>query len=156
MKRVLVVACLLLAAAACGNGEDRPEGVSASGSASGSVSGSASASHGHEDTKAQFDKADATTSVDVDAADYRFDKLPATVQGPNVLFTVKNVGSAEHEFEVIGPDGEPVGQVGPFKRGVTKTLAVKLAPGKYVVQCLVSEGAKNHAQLGMKNDLTVT
>ena len=154
MKRVLLVAALLLAAAACGNGEDRPQGVSASGSASGSMSGSGS--HAHEDTKAQFDKADATTSVDVDAADYRFDKLPATVQGPNVFFTVKNVGSADHEFEVIGPDGEPVGEIGAFKRGVTKTLAIKLAPGKYVVQCLVDEGAKNHAELGMKNDLTVT
>lgn len=142
MRKTLFCVVLAVAAlgAACGNGDGHSD----------------DAGHAHGETEAQFDKAAADTAVDVDAADFRFDKLPASVKGPNVYFTVKNVGSTDHELEVIGPDGEPVGVVGPFKKGETKTLAVKLPPGTYSVHCLVEEGNTTHAELGMKNDLTVT
>ncbi len=153
---------LAVGLAACGNGEDRPGQVtsenkpgSVSGTGSGSASGTGSASHAHEDTKDQFDRAQATTTLEVEAKDYAWGNIPATVKGPNVLFNVRNTGSAEHELEVVGSDGEPVGQTAAFKRNQSKSLAIKLAPGQYTAQCLVKEGAKTHAELGMKQTFTV-
>ncbi len=143
-------------AGACGGGEDRPGAASASGSVSGSASGSVSGSHAHEDTKAAFKESEATSTVQVDAADFVFQGLPPTVKGPNVLFKIDNTGKADHEFVVVGPDGEPVAEVGAFDPGKSKTLAVKLTPGAYTVQCLIKEGDKTHADLGMKTTLNVT
>jgi uncharacterized cupredoxin-like copper-binding protein len=88
--------------------------------------------------------------------DYAYTGLPASVQGPNVYFTVKNTGHTEHEFEVVGADGEPVSELPAFGVNLTKTLAVKLQPGTYTVQCLIKEGTKTHADLGMKTTLAVT
>lgn len=161
--RTLAIGALLLVAAACGNGEDRPGQVSSensSGSASGSVSasgtGSSSASHAHEERPPAFAESEATTKVSADAADYVFLKLPATVKGPNVYFTVTNTGQKNHEFEVLGADGEPVGEIPEFKPGEVKSLAIKLNPGTYTIQCILEEGGKTHAELGMKTTLAVT
>lgn len=144
LRTFLLVA--VLAVAGCGKGEDRP---GTSGSASGSMS------HAGEDSAPAFAKSEATTAVDLKAVDYSYVDLPATVKGPNVFFTVTNEGHTEHEFEVVGADGEPVGEIHEFAVGKTKTLALKLQPGTYTIQCLVKEGSKTHAELGMKSSLTV-
>ena len=149
-KRHLAVALAVaaLGVGACGNGEDRP-------GSSGSVSGSASGSMAHDTTTTAFKPAEATTKVDVAATEYVFQGIPSSVAGPNVFFTVKNTGKEEHELEVVAPDGEPVGEV-HVEAGDTKTLAVKLTPGKYVAQCLVEDDGKTHASKGMKTEFTVT
>lgn len=138
MIRPLALAVLVLAGAACGSGSESGDG------------------HDHGDSAAQFDEADATTRISVDAADFAFQGLPPSAAGPNVLFTVKNTGKVDHELMITGPDSEPVGGVEPFGPGGTKTLAIKLRPGAYTVECLVKQGDATHADLGMKATLTVT
>jgi plastocyanin len=136
--------CLLAAAAlvvgACGDSEDS----------------SGSAAPPSADAPPAFSKAEATTALDVQAVDYAFTGLPPSVQGPNVYFTVANKGHTEHELEIVGADGEPVAEIAPFAANTTESLAVKLAPGAYTVQCVIKEGAKTHAELGMKSALTVS
>lgn len=143
---VLAALALAVGLAACGGGEDRP-GSSASASASGTTAESV--------TKAQFDEKDATSTIPVTLQDYAFVGLPATTKGPNVLFEAKVVGGDEHELRVETKDGKFVGEIPPYKAGSTKKLALKLEPGTYVVNCLVSEGKKTHEQLGMHAELVV-
>lgn len=147
---VLVTVSLL--AVACGGGD----GGAASNDASGDSSDHAAGGHAHEDTKAQFEESDADAVVTVEADDFVFRGIPPSVRGQNVFFRVTNVGNAEHELKVVAPDGEPVAEMGAFGKGKTKTLAVKLQPGTYVLQCLVEEGNATHADLGMKSTLAVT
>lgn len=144
----VVLAAVSTFAVSCAAGD---EGTASSGS-----SDHASGEHAHEDVEAQFEEADADAVLTVEAADFAFRGLPPTVPGQNVFFRVTNVGNAEHELEVVAPDGEPVAEVGAFGKGKTKTLAVKLQPGTYVIQCLIEEGNATHADLGMKSTLVVT
>lgn len=172
VRAAAIVAATLLSGAAmagCGDGEDRPGQVtsesdnpsgsgtgsaSGTGSPSGSASGSGSGTHAgkHEGgSQADFSKADADTAVDVNATEFRFEGIPATVRGPKVFFTVRNRGGIEHEFDVKGH-----GAIEPFGADQTETLALELEPGDYKVVCLVEEGDKTHEELGMVAEFTVT
>lgn len=138
---------LLIPAAACGKGENRP---GSGGSASASASGTG------ETTTTAFKAADATATVDINAHEYMFDGFPATaIVGPRVLFKVQNTGKEDHELEVVGADGEPVGEV-HIDKGTSAALALKLHPGTYTAQCLLKTGNKTHASLGMKTTFTVS
>jgi uncharacterized cupredoxin-like copper-binding protein len=129
---------------ACGKGEDRPGSASASNSGTGDT------------TTTAFKAADATATVEVKAHEYVFDGIPATpITGPRVLFTVHNTGTVDHEFEVVGADGEPVADI-HVDKGKTGTLAVKLKPGTYTAECMLKTGSKTHASLGMKTAFTVS
>lgn len=75
------------------------------------------------------------------------DSLPA---GPTT-FEVRNVGAAEHSFEVEG-NGIEEELEATLKPGETSTLAVDLQPGTYEVYCPVA----GHEDLGMVIELTVT
>ena len=169
---------------ACGDGEDRPgqvtsEGKAGSGTGTGSASHSGSASHtgsgsgtgvttagstgtaasgdhAHEETKPAFAKSAATDTVEVELREYSFVGMPASVTGPKAYFSLVNKGEKEHEFEVIDADGKAVAEVAPFAAGQSKTLAVELQPATYTVQCLVDEGGRTHAELGMKTTFVVT
>lgn len=143
---IVVALVLVLVAGACGKGENRP-GSSSSASASGTSA--------EQITKPQFDEKAATSTIPVTLQDYAFVGLPATTKGPNVLFEAKVVGGDEHELRVVTKDGKFVGEIPPFKAGSTKKLALKLDPGTYVINCLVTEGKKTHEQLGMHAELVV-
>lgn len=134
--RVLAAVVLLAVAAACGG----------NGGESHDASGSP--------TKPAFAAKEATSTIDVTLQDYAFVGLPATTKGPNVLFKAKVTGGNMHELRVLKSDGTVVGDIPPFDSG-TRTLAVTLAPGTYVVDCPVKEGVKTHADLGMRAELTV-
>lgn len=121
----------------------------------GEESGAGHGDHGSEDSAPAFEEDAATTVVRVTLQDYAFVGLPATVKGPNVLFEATVKGSNEHELAVHDAAGETVGLLVPFKEGKTKKLAVALQPGTYTIACLVEEGAKPHAELGMKTELQV-
>lgn len=115
----------------------------------------AAACGGGDDTA--FSRADADTAVDVTLADFAFQGLPATVKGERVFFSATNAGPAEHELEVLDPGGEAVDEIEAHAPGSgTKTLAVRLKPGTYTVQCILKtpEG-KSHADLGMTAKLQV-
>lgn len=104
-----------------------------------------------------FERADADTALDVTLADFAFRGLPASVKGERVYFTATNVGPSEHELEVLDPGGEAVDEIEAHPAGTgTKTLAVRLKPGTYTLQCILTtpEG-KSHADLGMTAKLQV-
>lgn len=148
-RRAVAIALTLSALlfAACGDGEDRP-GSSGSASGSGSMSGS-----GQSD--GAFKEADATAKATVAMRDFAFEGLPAQMKGGKPFFTVTNNGSMEHEFYVVGSDGEPV-QEEHVEKGKTKEIAVELKPGSYTIECRIKTGDKTHADIGMKAPLTIT
>jgi hypothetical protein len=146
-----VAAVLLLGA--CGGGEDRP-GQASSGKC-GNASGSASVSGSSAADEGPFKATEATTKVAVTLHDYMFDGIPATLKGPRIYFDAKVTGSNCHEMEVLGSDGKAVGEIPAFPSTEKKHLALELKPGTYTVQCLVKEGAKTHADLGMKTQFVV-
>lgn len=113
--------------------------------------------HAHDDAPAAtFPVEQATSEVATTLTDYAFIGLPATVQGPNVLFRATIRGGNEHELVVVSDGGATVGAIKPFRAADgERTLAAVLEPGSYTVQCLVKEGTRTHAQLGMRRDLTV-
>ena len=166
MRRALVswvaVLAVVFGVAACGDdGEDRPgevteEGTgtgSATGTGSGSGSGTGSGAHGEE----AFSEDEADTVVHATGSDFKFEGIPASVQGPKVYFEFTNEGPSEHELEILGPDGEPVGEVEAMPAGEEGHLAVELEPGEYTAQCIVeTPGGETHASLGMTQTFTVT
>ena len=113
--------------------------------------------HGHDEvTAATFPAAEATSEVVITLSDYAFIGLPASVDGPNVLFRATVRGGNEHELVIVADGGTTVGAITPFRAADgERTLAAVLAPGRYQVRCLVREGTRTHAQLGMRRDLTV-
>ncbi len=142
----------------CGNGEDRPAQVSgsASGTGTGSVSGTGGGEHAHhQERQATFGRSEANTVVVATMRDYAYGGIPPFVKGPKVLFEVVNEGPAQHEFLLVDAAGKEVTALEPYPKGATRTLAAELPPGSYTVRCLVEEGAKTHAQLGMEASFTV-
>lgn len=92
--------------------------------------------------------------VEVKAADFFFSGLGtfAPKEGERFEFKMENVGSAEHEFEVFGPDDKVLGEVGPTAAGKTGEIILKLAAaGTYRYVCDIDD----HASRGMKGTFTV-
>jgi hypothetical protein len=157
VRRLAVVAVVVgfgaVGFGACGDGEDRPGQASACGGTA-SVSVSGSGAGGEADLP--FEEQDADTEIPVVLKDYEFAGVPDEVAGPNVLFEASVQGSNCHELEVLDADGEALGEIPSFPSTEKKELGLELEPGTYTLQCLVKEGAKTHAELGMKQTLTVT
>ena len=74
----------------------------------------------------------------------------SVVAGP-VAFTIANVGSIPHAFEVEGRGIERETKV--LQPGTSTSLTLALTPGTYEVYCPV--GGDSHKKLGMETDLTV-
>lgn len=100
--------------------------------------------------------AKASRELAVKAFDYGFTtpaELSGVKAGEKIQFELTNTGAEAHEFEVLGPDGATVGEVGetgPGKKGdgdVTFATA-----GTYTYRCAI----KDHEQRGMKGTFTVS
>jgi uncharacterized cupredoxin-like copper-binding protein len=90
-------------------------------------------------------------TVDMTAADYKFDPSDQTVKSGDVTFKLTNDGQTTHSLEiedVNGQDKELEGDVSPGQSG---TLEVNLPPGKYEFYCPVG----NHKEMGMEGEITV-
>src|SRR4051794_17336489 len=90
-------------------------------------------------------------TVDMIAADFKFDPSDTTVKSGDVTFNLKNDGQTSHSLEiedVNGQDQEIEGDVSPGQSG---TLKVNLPPGKYEFYCPVA----NHKEMGMEGEITV-
>ena len=96
----------------------------------------------------------ADDEIEFEAKDYEFEGLSsfAPKAGQTIKFEMENEGPAEHEFEVFGPDGKVLGEIGPTEKGedgeVTLTLATA---GTYKYVC----GIDDHEERGMKGTFTV-
>lgn len=141
----MVVAVLALGLAGCG-GDDADSGTASGGDDHGE--------HGHGEGGAAFSEQEADSVVTATMRDFAID-MPGTVKGRKVFFRVPNEGPTEHEFVVVGPDGEPVGGIEAYPPRMLKTVALELAPGAYTAACFVKLGDKTHAQLGMERRFTV-
>lgn len=98
----------------------------------------------------------ADRDVELTAKEYAFggDVAGLSIEaGQTVKFELENEGSLEHEFEVLGPDGNAVGEIGPTKAGKDGEVTLTFAKaGTYTYQC----GIDDHAARGMKGTFTVT
>ncbi len=83
-----------------------------------------------------------------ESVDYTFEGLDTSgvSAGDSVEFEMTNAGDLEHEFEVFGPDGEVLGEIGPTAPGEAGTVVLELdEAGTYRYIC----GIDDHEQQGM-------
>ena len=92
--------------------------------------------------------------VGITLKDFHIDNGSPSVTDGDVVIQVHNEAPATHEFVVVrtdlpadglplGPDGlsvnedqlRPAGEIGEVESGTTQTLALHLAPGRYVFFC---------------------
>lgn len=73
--------------------------------------------------------------------------------GERIEFSMKNTSSNHpHEFEVFGPDGKVVGEIGPTGPGTTGEAILELTTaGTYTYMC----GISDHASRGLRGSFTV-
>jgi len=116
-------------------------------------------------------------TVNVTAGDFSLTPDASSVAAGDVKFKVKNTGAFTHEMVVVkvadagdlptDPNGEVnedkipaperIGEVEDVFPGKSKTLKLKLDPGKYVLFCNKVDGADTvHFKKGMHTDFTVT
>jgi plastocyanin len=88
--------------------------------------------------------------IAVEAKEYAFTPSSISVPAGPITFSIRNVGSQEHQFEVFKGD-QLVDGVQGIVPGLTKDATVTLAAGEYTFLCKLN----GHDQLGMKGTLTV-
>lgn len=96
-----------------------------------------------------------TKTVTIEAMDYSYGGLDGMTftKGETVEFRLHNKAPAEkHELEILGPDGDALGEVGPTKPGATGHVVITLVEaGTYRANC----GIEDHAAKGMQGTFTV-
>lgn len=116
------------------------------------------------------------TVIDVSVKEFSVTLDAASAPAGLVTFRVKNNGTVTHEFLVIktdlapdalptedngsyqedGPGTELLNEIPGMNPGQTKTLALTLEAGNYVLICnMVNQGVAHYAQ-GMRTAFTVT
>jgi len=99
-----------------------------------------------------------TREVRLVATDYTVTGVPTDVtSGETIRFELRNNGTEAHEFEVLGPDGDPVGEVPGTEPGRTGSATITFArTGAYTWQCLLKNPAgMTHKSLGMTGTITI-
>ena len=100
------------------------------------------------------EQAEPDREIGFDAIDFDYENLDldGIADGDTIRFVMDNVGEQPHEFEVLDPDGEPIGEVAPTNPGESGGATMTFtAPGVYTYQCLIvdPESGKPHTELGM-------
>ena len=93
--------------------------------------------------------------AEVEAKDYAFEGLDGlTVKaGETWKLEMKNKGTVQHELEVLGPDGKPLGEVGPTGAGEEGEVVLTFdKAGTYTYVC----GIDDHEARGMKGTFAVS
>ncbi len=93
-----------------------------------------------------------TKTIEMTTTEHRFEFIGNPVEGATfeagevVRFELSNEGAERHEFEVLLPNGEPLGEIGPTESGkegaVTMTFTEK---GTYTFLCDIED----HKAMGM-------
>jgi plastocyanin len=99
-------------------------------------------------------QAEPDREIAFDAIDFGYENLDLDEisDGDTIRFVMDNVGEQPHEFEVLDPDGEPIGEVAATNPGESGGATVTFtAPGVYTYQCILVDPAsgKPHTELGM-------
>ncbi|MFN8018805.1 MAG: cupredoxin domain-containing protein [Acidimicrobiales bacterium] len=106
-------------------------------------------------TGAALAKPKADRTVTFTAHDYGYDGLAnlTVAEGETVKFTMTNTAEdVDHEFEVKGPDGKVIGEIGPTKPGKTGTVTLTFdQSGTIDYVC----GIEGHEAKGMKGTFQV-
>ena len=150
-----VIGLAVLATAACAGGDGDAAVRPSSGAA---VTTTTATEAGHHDVvpPPTFTREQAHTDLTVGLRNYVVLGVPARVAGPNVWVTATVVGGRQHELEVVDAEGDPVGAIEPFRADDgEQSLALELPPGSYTVHCLVRNGTRTHASMGMRQDFVV-
>src|SRR2546426_9938018 len=90
-------------------------------------------------------------AVSAKLSEWKVELSKRTIAAGTVTFTVANVGSIPHAFEVEGQGIEQ--ETAVIQPGSSANLTLTLKPGTYEVYCPV--GQDSHKKLGMKTHLTV-
>lgn len=78
-------------------------------------------------------------------------QMPQSLQAGRIVFRIVNDGTAEHGFEIEGPNVSD-SLASSVQPGEESTLSVDLEAGSYEVWCPVAD----HAEQGMRTTLQVT
>ncbi|MBV8959138.1 MAG: cupredoxin domain-containing protein [Actinobacteria bacterium] len=102
--------------------------------------------------------ADGESEVDAHEYAFSFHQPPAFSAGDAIKFELNNGGKESHEFEVLGPDGNAVGEIAEVAPGKTGEATLELEhAGTYTYQCEVKAAdGQPHSSKGMKGTFTVT
>jgi plastocyanin len=105
-------------------------------------------------------QAEADREVDFEAVDFAYENLDTTgiAEGDTIRFVMDNTGEQAHEFEVLDPDGEPIGEVASTDPGkIGSATMTFVSPGVYTYQCILVDPAtgKPHSELGMLGTVEV-
>lgn len=102
----------------------------------------------------------ADRTVTFDAADFTYEDLDLSgiTKGQSVKFAMTNSGTQNHEFEVVGPDGETVGEIAEIAPGASGNATITFTEsGEHTYQCILKDPADGmqHDMKGMKGTFTV-
>ena len=90
-------------------------------------------------------------AVSAKLSEWKVELSEHTIAAGTVTFTIANVGSIPHGFEVEGNGVEK--EIERIQPGASDTLTLTLKPGTYEVYCPVGEDS--HKKLGMETHVTV-
>jgi len=93
----------------------------------------------------------ARAAVSAKLSEWKVELSEHTIAAGTVTFTIANVGSIPHGFEVEGNGVEK--EIERMQPGARDTLTLRLKPGTYEVYCPVGEDS--HKKLGMETHVTV-
>lgn len=101
-------------------------------------------------------------TITFDAHDFGYSGLEGLDEltvGETIRFEMTNSGYQAHEFEVIRPDDEPLGEVAAIDRGEQGGATMTFdEPGTYMFQCILIDksSGKPHTELGMVGTFEVS
>ncbi len=107
-------------------------------------------------TQAQADRTITFAAIDFDYPDLDVSGITA---GETIRFEMTNDGEQAHEFEVLDPDGEALGEVAAMEPGASGGATITFEEADaYTYQCILvdAETGKPHDELGMTGTMTVT
>lgn len=108
-----------------------------------------------EVTGAVKESAAPSRTVEVTATEWGYTGLDFLLvkEGETIEFEMKNVGTVDHEMEILDPDGNAVGEIGPTPPGTSAEVIVTFhEAGEWAIEC----GIAGHLEHGMKRTVTVT